>query len=327
MTRRMVCRRLAPAPLLRAWGRAGVLAVPVPGVVLVVVAMVLGTAGCGQDDGGFVLGVIEPSLNHLPYDLAAVAADPGLAGVQVRRFASGWEANEALVAGRIDAAILPFTYAWSDVAQGLPVRVAGFLERESDGIVTRNRITSLGDLEGRRIGVLRASTLEILAVMALAERGIAAELVPLRTPSEMTAALTAGDVDALSFYVPPILTLGDEFHVIHWYGDDHPDHPCCNLAVNTDRLTGRREQLKRLQAALAVAALRAESERDRAVALASERFGLAAPTAREALARLRFRPGREAAGRAFEQRAAAVMHELGYLAMVPDTSDVYLTAP
>jgi len=297
------------------------------GVLVVVAACSGALVGCGEQEEGQVLRVIEPSLNHLPYDLAAVMDDPGLAGVEVRRFASGWEANEALVAGRIDAAILPFTYAWSDVAQGLPVRVAGFLERESDGIVTRREITTLEELAGRRIGVLRASTLEVLAAMALHARGIAAELVPLRSPSEMAAALRRGDVDALSFYVPPILELGDRFHVIHWYGDDHPDHPCCNLAVHGGRVAGKRAELARLQAALAVAALRAESDRDQAAQLAARRFGLSEDTAREALARLRFRPGREEAGRNFELQAARTMRRLGYLATIPDTADVYLPAP
>ena len=285
-------------------------------------------AGCGgTDDETLVLGLIKPSLDHLPYDFVELADDPVLAGVSVRSFSSGWEANEALAAGKVDAAILPFTYAWTDVDRGLPVKIVGFLERESDGIVARREFATLADLAGRRIGVLRASTLEVLAVMALQDRGIEAELVPLRSPAEMAAALQAGEVDALSFYVPPILGFGDDYHVVHWYGDDHPGHPCCDLAVHTPAAARKREALDRLRTALAVAATRLESDRDRAVSATAEIFALSPDLSTRALERLRFHAGREETGRRFELAAARVMHELGYLEAIPDTTDVYLQFP
>lgn len=267
----------------------------------------------------------------MPYQMARLAADPDLAGVEVRYFASGWETSEALAAGRLDAAILPFTYAWIAVSRGLPVRIASFFERESDGIVARRTIATLADLQGKRIGVLRASTLEVLAVMALRARSLQAELVPLRGPAEMAAALQAGDVDALSFYVPPILALGEEFHVLHWFGDDHPGHPCCDLVVYEPSLEFKRPALVRLQAALARAAARVACDAGAggapAADIAGDLYGLSPQLAAAALTRTRFALGREASGRAFELEAAAVMRELGHLNTVPDTSDVYLSPP
>lgn len=294
-------------------------------LVLAAALPFLGSCGRGADDP-VVLGLIKPSLDHLPYQFARQAGDPALAGVQVRYFTSGWETGEALAAGRIDAAILPFTYAWTAAARGLPVRIMGFLERESDGIVARRDIAALEDLAGRRIGVLRASTLEVLAVMALQDRGLEAELVPLRGPAEMVAALRAGDVDALSLYVPPILGLGEAFHVLHWYGEDHPGHPCCDLVVHLPAYRKKRRALERLQAALAAAAHRLEQARadEAVVAQACDLYGLPPHLAAASLARLRFGFGREERGRAFQMRAAAVMRELGYLQTVPDTSHVYL---
>ncbi len=287
-------------------------------------------AGCGRGDSdGLVLGLIKPSLDHLPFQIARLAGDPGLTGVEVRYFTSGWEASEALAAGRLDAAILPFTYAWTAAARGLPVRTASFLERESDGLVARREIATLADLHGKRIGVLRASTLEVLAVMALRDRGLEAELVPLRGPAEMAAALRAGDVDALSFYVPPILALGEPYHVVHWYGDDHPGHPCCDLVVHAPSIERKTAALGRLRDALASASARLAQDDDpaRTVAAAAEFYNLPPHLAAAALARLRFAPGREEAGRAFQVRAASVMRDLGYLETVPDTNDVYLRTP
>jgi ABC-type nitrate/sulfonate/bicarbonate transport system substrate-binding protein len=303
----------------RGWLRVG-------GLVVLIAAGVLGVSGCGGGrDDVLVLGLIRPSLDHLPFQLALVEQEHDLSGIEVRYFASGWEAGEALAAGRIDAAILPFTYGWTAAARGLPVRIVGFFERESDGIIARREIASLSDLAGRRIGVLRASTLEVLAVMALRDRGITAELVPLRSPAEMVAALRAGDVDALSFYVPPILAVGDPFHVVHWYSDDHPDHPCCDLVVHEPAARRKADQLARLQVALADAATRAHAAHEPAVLLASELYSLPPQLARAALARTRFATGREAAGRAFQLAAAGVMRDLGYLQTVPDTSHVYLS--
>ncbi len=288
-------------------------------------AAVLLGGGCGRgDDDTLVLGLIRPSLDYLPYQLATLDDDPDLAGVTVHYFSSGWEVGEALAAGRLDAAILPFTYAWTAASRGLPVRSVGFLERESDGIVAPRSVTSLEDLAGRRIGVLRASTLEVLAVLSLRDRGLEAELVPLRGPSEMVAALRAGDVDALSLYVPPILSVGDEYHVVHWFGDDFPGHPCCDLVVHERRVRNKTEALRRLRGAVARAAVRLHADHDRAVSLAAARYSLPPHLAEAALARTRFELGREEQGRLFQRRAAEVMRELGYLDQVPDTSDVYL---
>lgn len=290
--------------------------------------MVLAFAvGCsGDKNQNLVLGLIRPSLDHLPYQLARLADHPDLAGIEIRYFTSGWETSEALAAGRLDAAILPFTYAWTAVSRGLPVRIVSFLERESDGIVARRNIGSLDDLDGKRIGVLRASTIEILAVMALDDRGLSAELVPLRGPAEMVAALRAGDVDALSFYVPPILTLGEQFHVVYWYGEDHPGHPCCDLVVYAPAARKKEAALSRLRQALAAATAQVETEdwQAGAAAAAVDLYNLPPHVADAALARLRFGMGREASGREFQLRAASVMRDLGYLDVVPDTSDVYL---
>jgi ABC-type nitrate/sulfonate/bicarbonate transport system substrate-binding protein len=290
---------------------------------LALIALLLGSGCGGNRDQELQLGLIRPSLDHLPFQLAAAAEDPRLTAVAVRYFTSGWEASEALAAGRIDAAILPFTYAWTAVSRGLPVRSVGFFERESDGIVARREFSSLADLAGRRIGVLRASTLEVLAVMALQQRGLSAELVPLRSPSEMVAALRGGDVEALSFYVPPILDLGDRFHVVHWFGDDFPDHPCCDLVVHATAAERKPAALAGLRAVLAEAAVRVHDDPEHAGALAADFYNLPPHLAAAALARTRFGLGREESGRVFQMRAAAVMRDLGHLETIPDTSEVY----
>jgi len=292
-------------------------------LILLAALVLLASCGGGAGQRPLRVGLIRPSLDYLPFLLAIELGGADASGYAVTEFASGWEANEALAAGKLDAAILPFTYVWADVAAGLPVRTVSFLERESDGIAARRPVASLADLEGRRIGVLRASTLDVLAGAALAAAGVNAELVPLRGPAELVAALRGGDVDAVSLYVPPLLALGDDFPVVHWFGDADPGHPCCNLAVHTDALRDRPAQVAALVAVLGRGVAVLAERPAEAVALAAARWQLTPEATGHALAHLRFQTGLEAAGCAFEQRMAAAMLARGYLSRAVAADEVH----
>ncbi len=292
-------------------------------LIMVVVLGLLASCGGNPEQRPLRVGLIRPSLDYLPFVLATELGGVDASPYAVTEFASGWEANEALAAGKVDAAILPFTYVWADVAAGLPVRTVSFLERESDGIAARRPLSSLADLAGRRIGVLRASTLDVLAGAALADAGVDAELVPLRGPTELVAALRGGDVDAVSLYVPPLLALGDDFPVVHWFGDADPGHPCCNVAVHTDALRDRAPQVAALLALLDRGVAVLDERPQDAVALAAARWQLAPEMAARALAHMRFRTGLEEAGCDFERRMAAAMLARGYLSRALDADEVH----
>ena len=197
-----------------------------------------------------VIGIIKPSLNHLPLDMALKFGYLDESGFEIKTFSSGWETNEALTAGQIDAAILPFTYIWTDVSQGKPVKIISFLERESDGIITRGDIDSLAELDHKRIGLLRSSTLDLFWENLADDRDLEFEPHYFRTPMDMVAALRSNNVDALSFYIPSIYKIGEDFNIIHWYGEDYPSHPCCDLAVNTTILDTKSAKIKKLVHAL-----------------------------------------------------------------------------
>lgn len=278
-------------------------------------------AACGaREQAPLRVGLIRPSLDYLPFVLATELGGDDASAYAVTEFASGWEANEALVAGKVDVAILPFTYVWADVAVGKPVTTVSFLERESDGIAARPPFASLADLAGRRIGVLRASTLDVLAGAALADAGVTAELVPLRGPSELVAALRGGDVDAVSLYVPPLLGVADAFPVVHWFGDDDPGHPCCNVAARREAPAAQVAAfVALLERGVQLLAARPED----AAAVAARRWQLAPDVAAAALARMRFQTGLDAAGRAFEERMAAHMLARGYLTRAVAADEVH----
>ncbi len=84
--------------------------------MIIICCLILTACGTQQTDK-LVIGLIKPSMNHLPVQYALDNISGEQKNYQFEYFHSGWETNEALVAGRIDLAIMPFTYAWMDVSQ------------------------------------------------------------------------------------------------------------------------------------------------------------------------------------------------------------------
>ncbi len=194
--------------------------------MFVVLLLSVFLVACGKDDKP-IIGIINPSMNHLPVDIALNRNM--LDEYKIHRFKSGWELNEALVNDKVDIAVMPFTYAVKNAINGKGTKIVSHFERESDGIVCRKDIKTISDLNGKKIGVLRASTLDVFCSMYANDNDIEYEPIYFRTPMDMVAALKNGSVDALSFYVPSIFKLEDKFHILDWYGNYYPKHPCCNI--------------------------------------------------------------------------------------------------
>jgi NitT/TauT family transport system substrate-binding protein len=293
--------------------------------LLIILAL---TASCrrGSNDAALEIGIIAPSLDYLPL---IVAEDAGLlAGQQLKyaRFSSGWELGEALTAGRVDVAIIPFTYVISAVAQGSPVRIVAHLEHEDDGIIARPGITSLEGLAGRKVGCLKSSTIELLLRQALDRRGIKAELVYFASPMEMWAALERGAVDALSAYVPGIIKADRKIGaIIHWYSADSPMHPCCDVAVQQTRTRNKTQAVRRLLAGLKRASELIARDTLRAVAIAAKTYDLPDSIALLSLRRTPFRVSLTEAERDFELATARQMKELGYVARDVTARELYRT--
>ncbi len=196
--------------------------------LIIVLLLLFVMAGCSKRDK-VSIGIIDPSMNHLPVD---IALKQGLLGdYKVYRFKSGWELNEALVNDKVDIAIMPFTYAVKNVINGKGTKIVSHFERESDGIICHRDIKTKGDLNGKKIGVLRASTLDVLCSIYAKENNLNYEPVYFRTPMDMAAALENGSVNALSYYVPSIFKLEDKYDILDWYGNYYPKHPCCNIVA------------------------------------------------------------------------------------------------
>jgi ABC-type nitrate/sulfonate/bicarbonate transport system substrate-binding protein len=289
---------------------------------IIVCIFVLVFAGCQQAKAPLVIGLIKPSMNHVPVSLAKELGY--LPNADIRWFNSGWELNEAMAAHAVDLAVMPFTYAWTDVAAGKDVQIVSFLERESDGVITTREITSVEQLDGCKIGVLRASTLDGFAELMALKYGIAPELVYFRTPMDMAAALQAGQVDALSYYIPSILKLdASRFHVIHWYGEDQPMHPCCDLVSHASALKTKSEAIEQAQGAIEQAVAYMQSHPVELENFLVKTFALDPTIARQSLQHIAWRTGLEDAGRRCEAELYNILLDKEYTTSEVDADDVY----
>ena len=292
--------------------------------VFLAIIMIAALAGCGSNRSEKLrIGIIAPSLDHFPLGFGMKYDLINRQDYIIKRFSSGWETNEALVAGKIDLAIIPFTYIWSDVAQGKKVKIISFLERESDGIIAKTDIKEIKDLDGRKIGVLRASTLDIFAEMLAEKHNIKPEFIYFRTPMEMAAALNALEVDALSFYVPPIFNFNSRFHILHWYSDDHPQHPCCDLAATENAIASKPEQIRKFMDDLNRSCIELVQDPQLAFETIQTTYRISHQTSKNSLYNTKFIMNLSDSGKEFEQKAVQKMLKKGYLELIPKPEDVY----
>ena len=292
--------------------------------LLVICITVLFIACSKQDANAKIsIGIISPSIDHLPL---SVAIDKRYLdnNTKVVRFTSGWELQEAIAAGKIDLAIMPFTYAWTAIAKGTKLKIISCLERETDGIVAGKEFSGISELHDKKIGLLRASTLEVLMQDAAAISNINYRAVYFRTPTEMVEALKAKQVDAIVSYVPLIQKLGAEYHVVQWFSEANQAHPCCDLVATQSVLSKNTAVIKKIQAALEKAILDINTPSDGIFKLMNSLYSLDKEQALDALKHTKFDTKTTEADKQFELRMMGTFLANDYIKHMPSIHDVYL---
>ena len=274
-----------------------------------------------KKDEKLIVGLIKPSLNHLPFDIGLEIGTLDHQDFIIKYFSSGWETNEALVSEKIDVAIMPFTYIWTDISRGKKVKIISFFERESDGIICKKNIKNINELNGKKIGVLRASTLDIFAEIFIENNNVKMELVYFRTPMDMASALQVGEVDALSFYVPSIFKFDDNFKIIYWYSDDFPLHPCCDIAATEIALQIKLPLIKKFLAGLQKSISEMEKSPETAIKTACTLFSISSENSIKSLIHTKYLMNLDEEYQAFERKAIDKMIEKNY--METKVKDVY----
>jgi len=295
------------------------------GMILVGSLMLLLICGCTGKSSPLQIGIIGPSIDHLPLSYK-VAKQPDKAGnPHLISFSSGWEAQEALVAGRLDAAIIPFTYAWNGVAMGYPLKIVSFLERETDGVIVLSEKKDLDDLAKAKIGLLKASTLEILYESWSRRTGIHYTPVYFRSPNEMIAALRAGDVAGIVCYEPLISKLDGEVKVVHWFSGDFPRHPCCDIVINSSKCTGKKiGELKKLITEMQTEIKEIDARTSGVMSYLKKRYGLSSAQASSTLDNSLFITGLCRSGIEFEKNMSLISLDMGYQKRQVKESEIYL---
>lgn len=280
--------------------------------------------GCtNRSENKLIVGIIKPSLNHLPFDFGLATEFLDRENYTIKKFASGWETNEALASGKIDVAILPFTYTWLAISNGEKVKIISFFERESDGIIAKPEIKTLDQLEGKKIGVLRASTLDVFAELMSDDHKVDMEFVYFRTPMDMAAALRSNEVDALSYYVPSIFKFPSDYNIVHWYGDDNPLHTCCNIAATEDAIELKSGLISEFLTGLEAATSELNKSPDTAYKAVEEFFDLYPPYSKQSLYHTKYVMGLDDKMKEFELKAFNKMIEKGYAENPVTPENVY----
>jgi len=270
------------------------------------------------------MGIISPSINHLPLSYTLDESE----SKKIIYFSSGWEVQEALIAGRLDVAIMPFSYAWNAASRGYPIRIVSFFERESDGIVAHSKLNNLQDLDNAKIGLLKASTVELLMDDLAGSEGFRYQAVYFRTPNEMVSALQVGEVDAIVAYVPVIQKISGDFNVLHWFGDSHPKHPCCDIVVNKKNMTDKKiAELKGLISRMHCVLLDIASDDQNVHHFAQDRFQLDQRQSSEALTYTKFITGLDESGKALQRRLISIAVQKGYQKHMLRDDEIYWELP
>ena len=286
--------------------------------------LILTLLGCtNRSKDKLIIGIIKPSLNHLPFDFGLATEFLDRENYVIKKFASGWETNEALISDKIDVAILPFTYTWLAISNGKKVKIISFFERESDGIIANPDIKTIEQLQGKKIGVLRASTLDVFAELMSDDHKIDMEFVYFRTPMDMASALRSKEVDALSYYVPSIFKFPSDYNIVHWYGDDYPLHTCCNITATEDAIESKFDLISEFLTGLEAATAELNKSPDTAYKAVEEFFKLYPPYSKQSLYHTKYVMGLDEKMKEFELKAFNKMIEKGYAENPVTLENVY----
>lgn len=185
-------------------------------VVLASVTAFTAACGSGSDDAasdsaatstlrfGYVGGDTEFPPDEFGWGLSTglvqnTLAEHGIDSVEWTGFGTGPDLNESVLAGRIDVTSSGDTPALTARSAGGPTRLlsapSGF---DSIIVTTTSGPTDLAGLAGRKIAVVKGSTMHQYLVGALNDANVDAEIININSTADSLAAAERGEVDAVA---------------------------------------------------------------------------------------------------------------------------------
>jgi len=223
--------------------------------LLAVAASLAGCKSTTPEESPVLIGV-RTSNCQSPFFIADKHGLYRKAGVdaEVRLVLSNTEIIEAAQRGDLQMGSLPITTAIAAISHGTDIVIVAGSGRGTDGILTRaeNDYSSVADLRGKKIATIRGSILDVPLRMALEQEGLdpesAVTLVYFSKLGDMISALKTGQVDASS-NTEPFMTEAVRQgwgHILGYYTDQWPDHPCCILFAQREFAERRPGQLEKI---------------------------------------------------------------------------------
>lgn len=196
------------------------------------VVLILGMTACGNSkekggDGEFpakirigyqpvandmMIAIVEGSLENLgfPYELV--------------EFSSGKDLNNALASGSVDVGYIGTVPVVSGISSDLGYEVfwiSGIIT-ECEGLVVKENISSIADLEGKNIGVVTGSTSHYSLMSALEDAQVATDTVHIigGGTTEIVAMWDRGDIDAAYIWQPSLETMINAGGTVIFDGND-----------------------------------------------------------------------------------------------------------
>lgn len=224
------------------------------GQILTALTLALGVSSASQAEDLVRLG----NLKFAHYGAISYMKD--IAGkydlkIEERMFAKGLDIMPAIVSGQIDIAASAMEAAISGRAGGAPIyAVAGFAQGGARFVVgAQSPIKTVADLKGKRVGVTRGATQEMLLFAELEMYGLTASEKPGKDVTliymafaDLNQALMAGSIDAMSQSEPQAsqaISLGFGRELLKPY--DTPLGPPVRTLVMTEEMYTKKKDVTR----------------------------------------------------------------------------------
>ncbi len=131
--------------------------------------------------------------------------------IEWKLFDSGGAVNEAIVGGSIDIGLAGSSPVSRGISNGIEYQVPWIHDviGKAEALVVRDDITSIADLEGKKIATPLASTAHYSLLAALEAEGLSASDVEIigSEPADILAAWTRGDIDAAYLWNPNLASI------------------------------------------------------------------------------------------------------------------------
>lgn len=159
-----------------------------------------------------MIAIVEGLLDNLGYPYELV------------EFSSGKDLNNALASGSVDCGYMGTVPIVSGIASDLEYEVFWIdgIITECEGLVVKDGISTVADLEGKTIGVVNGSTSHYSLMSALANAGVAEESVNILGggTTEIVAMWDRGDIDAAYIWQPSLEAMIDDGGTVIFDGND-----------------------------------------------------------------------------------------------------------